>query len=378
MQASFWERDAMLAADFIVVGAGLIGLQTALELRQRRPQARIIVLERGALPAGASSRNAGFACFGSLSEILHDFDTIGETAALALIERRRRGLERLRRRLGDAAIGYEGLGGFELLFDAQLPVLQRLDEVNGKLRALFGQEVFAVDGAALQASSFGAQVKALVRNPLEGQLHSGRLMRALATLAAQQGIAIHSGVAVQALDESDGEVRVHAGELTFCAARVALCTNGFTRDLLPQAGIVPGRGQVLVTEPVRGLPWRGTYHFEQGFYYFRNVGERVLFGGGRHLDIEAETTAEMVPSAAIQNALERLLHETILPGRSFRIEQRWAGVMGFSADRKPQVCAVSERVVLGFGCNGMGVALSPEIAAETAALLLQATHPTIL
>jgi glycine/D-amino acid oxidase-like deaminating enzyme len=372
MQLSFWEHDAMLDADCIVIGGGIIGLQTALEWRARRPQDRIVVLERGLLPAGASSRNAGFACFGSLTEILSEFDAMGEAAALAVVARRWRGLGRLRQRLGDAAIGYENFGGFELLTDSHLAALQRLDEVNRKLRPLFKQDVFSVDAAGLAAGKFGPHVKALVKNPFEGQVHSGRLMRTLASLAAARGIEIHTGAQVTALEESAGEVQVQiAGEreLAFRAPRVAVCTNGITGALLNDSGIVPARGQVIVTEPVAGLPWRGAYHLDQGFYYFRNVGERVLLGGGRNLAFDTEATTDMALTDTIQAALERLLHDTILPGRTVRIEHRWSGVMGFAADKQPIVRQVSERIVLGFGCNGMGVALGADIAAETAALL---------
>ena len=123
MHTSFWEQDAMLDADLVVVGGGIIGLQTALEWRAARPRDRIVVLERGLLPAGASTRNAGFACFGSLTEILHDIDAMGADAAVALVERRWRGLHRLRERLGEEAMGYEGFGGYELLFAEQLPAL---------------------------------------------------------------------------------------------------------------------------------------------------------------------------------------------------------------------------------------------------------------
>lgn len=373
MQPSFWEHDAMLDADYIVIGGGIVGLQTALEWREFRPSDRVVVLERGVLPTGASSRNAGFACFGSLTEILHDVDAMGEDAALALVERRWRGLDQLRRRLNDDAIGYEALGGCELLFDAHLGALQRIDQVNDMLRPLFGCEVFSIDDAGLRTCGFGPTVSALIRNPLEGQLHSGRLMRALARLAAECGIEIHTGARVRTLEETGGEVHVGiAGErhLTFRAPRVAVCTNGITGELLPHVGIAPGRGQVLVTEPVTGLPWRGAYHLDEGFYYFRNVGKRVLLGGGRNLDFDNEATSEMVVSEAIQSALEQLLHDTILPGRKVRIAYRWAGVMGFAADRQPMVRRLSDRIVLGFGCNGMGVALSADVAAEIAALLM--------
>ncbi|HYD59561.1 MAG TPA: FAD-dependent oxidoreductase [Noviherbaspirillum sp.] len=370
MQPSFWEQDAMLDADFIVVGGGLLGLQTALELRARRPHASIRVLERGVLPCGASSRNAGFACFGSLTELLHDFDAMGEDAAVALVAQRWRGLQRLRARLGDAAIGYEALGGFELLFEADLPALQRLDHVNACLKPVFGREPFSVDAVALRRAAFGPRAHALVVNPLEGQLHSGLLMQALGRLAAQQDIRLHTGVAVEALEETGGGVRVHVSQgVAFSTSCVALCINGFSRDLLPDAGIVPARGQVLVTEPIPGLPWRGCYHLDRGYYYFRNVGERVLLGGARHLCMDQETTTELALTDTVQHALEALLHATVLPGRMVRIAQRWAGIMGFSADKQPIVRRVSERVVLGFCCNGMGVALGPEVATQTAQLL---------
>jgi gamma-glutamylputrescine oxidase len=376
MQLSFWEHDVMLDADFIVVGGGIIGLQTALELRDQRPQDRIVVLERGLLPSGASSRNAGFACFGSLTEILSDLDALGEDAVLTMVERRWRGLGRLRQRLGDEAIGYEEFGGFDLLFDAHLEALQRLDEVNHKLQPLFGSAVFSIDETALASSRFGPQAKALVKNPFEGQVHSGKLMRALAKLAAARGIEIHTGAQVDALEESGGEVQVRvraAGDrtLAFRAPRVAVCTNGITGELLCDTGIVPARGQILVTEPITGLPWRGTYHLEQGFYYFRNVDERVLLGGGRNLALDAEATTDMALTDTIQSALERLLNDTILPGRAVRIEHRWSGVMGFAADKQPIVRMLSDRVALGFGCNGMGVALGADIAAQTAGILLR-------
>jgi len=36
------------------------------------PNAKIIVIEKGMLPQGASTKNARFACFGTVSEILED------------------------------------------------------------------------------------------------------------------------------------------------------------------------------------------------------------------------------------------------------------------------------------------------------------------
>ena len=70
---SYWENKTWLSnIDFVVVGSGIVGLNCALELRTKHPKSKIVVLEKGLIPYGASSRNAGFACFGSLSEIIDD------------------------------------------------------------------------------------------------------------------------------------------------------------------------------------------------------------------------------------------------------------------------------------------------------------------
>ena len=79
MNLSYWEQKEWLAdIDFAIAGSGIVGLSTALFLKQRFPESNIILLEKGILPQGASTKNAGFACFGSLSEILQDLKTHSE------------------------------------------------------------------------------------------------------------------------------------------------------------------------------------------------------------------------------------------------------------------------------------------------------------
>lgn len=375
---SFWEHDAMQEADCIVVGAGLIGLLTALELRDARPHDRIMVLERGLLPCGASSRNAGFACFGSLTEILADIDAVGIDQTAALVARRWHGLARLRERVGDAAMEFENAGGFELLTESQLPALDEMGQVNEALRPVFGDEVFRHDEAGLAARGFGPQIHALVANRFESQIHSGKLMRSLALLAGARGIEIHTGATVEAVDDpADGAAQAcltvahgaHGEKTAFRAGKVALCTNALIGALAPQLGVEPARGQMVVTAPIPGLGWRGCHHFDEGFYYFRNVGNRILLGGGRNRDFQAEHTTAMALTDTVQGALQLMLQKVICPGRDVQIEQRWAGLMGFTVDKQPIVQKLSRNVAVGFGCNGMGVALGADIALRTAALL---------
>lgn len=373
---SFWERDALLDYDYIVVGGGIIGLSTAIELRTMFPTASVLVLERGLFSTGASTKNAGFACYGSLTEVLSDVARNNADATLAVMERRLRGLQLLRQRLGDDAIGYEERGGYELIFD-DTTCLQHIDEVNELLAPVFGSQYFSLRNDLIPAFGFSEQrVQALVCAPMEGQIHTGKMMKALAAYAVHRGVEIKTGADVLSVEQANDGVRIEvrhplAAEqtVTFRAQNAAVCANAWVSHLLPDVIVRPGRGQVLLTEPLPGLPFRGVFHFDEGFYYFRNVGERVLFGGGRNLAFGEEETHALATSSRIQDALETLLREVILPGRPFAVEMRWAGVMGFSETKLPIVQKVAENIVVGFGCNGMGVALGSSVGKETAEVL---------
>src|ERR1700722_11881165 len=107
---SIWEKESWFApADIVIAGSGLVGLWSAYYLKKKHPSLRITIIERGIVPTGASTRNAGFACFGSLTELLADIDQMGEDKMLELVSLRYRGLKKIRKTFRDAEIGYEQL-----------------------------------------------------------------------------------------------------------------------------------------------------------------------------------------------------------------------------------------------------------------------------
>ena len=61
--------------DYLIVGSGIVGLTCAIQLKAKDPEARVVIVEQGDRPSGASIKNAGFACFGSVSELLDDANT---------------------------------------------------------------------------------------------------------------------------------------------------------------------------------------------------------------------------------------------------------------------------------------------------------------
>jgi gamma-glutamylputrescine oxidase len=143
------------------------------------------------------------------------------------------------------------------------------------------------------------------------------------------------------------------------AGQVLLATNAFATELLPELSVTPGRGQVLVTEPLPKVQLPGTFHYDHGYAYFRQLPDhRILLGGGRNLDFAAEATTAPGLTAPVQQYLENLLREVVVPGRQPRIDYRWSGVMGFGPALAPIIDWVRPGVLAAVRCNGMGVALS--------------------
>jgi hypothetical protein len=68
------------------------------------------------------------------------------------------------------------------------------------------------------------------------------------------------------------------------------------------------------------LDIKGTFHLDRGYYYFRNIGNRILLGGGRNLNFDEENTTEFAQTEIVQNKLE-LLKEVILPNQDFKVAQ---------------------------------------------------------
>jgi gamma-glutamylputrescine oxidase len=371
---SIWERTQFhRKADLVVVGGGITGLFTALFHKRRFPSHHVLVLERGDFPSGASVKNAGFACFGSPSELLADIASEGEDVALERVEERWKGLLALRAELGDETIGFEASGGYEIFGhhdELYTRVADGFDGLNAALRPIFGTEPFHWDNAAVIHSGF-AGVKYAVSTTFEGGLDSGALMRTLLRKTQAEGVLVRTSAEVVELDEGPDIVELLLADRTrIRTAQVVLATNGYTSSILPKTGIRPARGQVLLTSPIPGLKLHGTFHFQEGYYYFRDYGGAVLLGGGRNLDPEGETTVEDGTTPLIQEALERLLSEVILPGVPFTIAHRWSGTMGFpTKGKEPLVERVSERVCVAAGLSGMGVAIGIRVAQRAARLV---------
>lgn len=374
-QLSYWEKNTFFSAiDVLIIGAGMVGLSAAVFLKRRSPNLNVVVLERGSLPIGASTRNAGFACFGSLTELIADLQHQTEDQVWSLVEKRWRGLQQLRELLGEEAMDFQQNGGYELFLEKDEAAFEQcaaaIAGYNRQLSSITGkQSVLTI--ADREIDKFGFKnVKHLILNRAEGQIDTGKMMRALLALAREMGVQVFNGIDVAQIDQESADVVVHtANGWTIRAAKMIVATNGFARQLLPDLEVRPARNQVLITAPVPGLKIKGCFHYEEGFFYFRNIHNRILLGGGRNLDLQGEETDQFGTTKQIQEHLTGMLHTVILPEQQTKIENWWSGILGVGEHKLPIIQKVHPNVVVAVRLGGMGIAIGNLVGQQAAEML---------
>ncbi len=370
MDLSYWEYKTWLSnIDFTIVGSGIVGLNCALSLRKKYPKAKILVLEKGVLPQGASTKNAGFACFGSISEILADLKKHTEDEVLALVQKRWEGVQILRGILGDRNIAFQCHGGHEVFLKDNGGLfgqcMDQIDQINSLLQPVFGSGPFKVSHNRF---GFKKVEASYISHMHEGQIDTGKMMANLLKLVYKGKITVLNAIAVTGFTENTGHVKVNTDRFEFNTGKLLFTTNGFASQLLNEK-VSAARAQVLITKPLKNLKIKGTFHLEEGYYYFRDIDQRILLGGGRNLDFQTEATTEFGQTAIIQNKLESLLNEVILPNTPYGIDRRWSGIMGTGPQKNPIVKQISNHVYCGVRLGGMGVAIGSSVGRQLAHLL---------
>ena len=135
--------------------------------------------------------------------------------------------------------------------------------------------------------------------------------------------------------------------------------------------INPGRGMVIITKPIKNLKLKGCFHYNRGYYYFRNFQNRVIFGGGRQLDLKNEQTMEFGINETIKNSLINDLDFIILPNTKYELDMEWSGIMAFGSTKEPIIKKIHKNTVMGVRLGGMGVALGSLVGKKVSDLLLE-------
>jgi gamma-glutamylputrescine oxidase len=318
--------------DVAIVGAGVTGCSCALTLAEGGLRVRVHEARRVA--SGASGRNGGFALRGGAMSYSEARERFGAERAKAFWRFTERSLDRMEALAADA---FRRVGSLRLADE------EELDAVRAEYESLREDGLDAEWLDELPGRLGGLFVGAIV-HPTDGSLQPARWVRRLAARAVEAGAEIVEESRVEALDELEAD-------------HVVIATDGYTAGLLPEidAAIHPVRGQVLATEPLEHALYPRPHYARHGFDYWQQTADnRLILGGRRDTSLETEFTNEEKITEPIQRELTALAGELL--GEEPRIEHRWPGIFGATADNRPLVGRVPghERVWVSAGYCGHG------------------------
>ena len=356
---SFWEHNGWCQGrDIVIIGAGFVGLSAALECRRRFPSASITIVELSPLCGGGSTKNAGFACFGSPSELLDDWRVLGPEKTVELVAARYEGLKELRKNFSDEEIGYEATGAIEMFTQGDEKLEAEVHEfvpvLNEALIGVFGGEPFSVGSEAPGVKG----ATSVITSPFEGILDTSKLYRSLLQRTLAAGIDIVNGCRIESIEADGDGYRLDFDYGYFEAKQVVIAANAFASDLLPELDVAPQPNRVLVTSEIPHLEFRGSCHYDRGYVYLRRLGNRMLIGGGRQWG-DGE-------SNEVENKLIEFLKTHI--AEDFEIEYNWIGHLGVGESRDPIVKTVKPGLHVGVRMGGMGVAIGSVIGRQLGGL----------
>ena len=371
---SFWEKKWFTNYEYVVIGAGIVGCFAALKIANEKKNAKVALIERGILPLGASTKNAGFACFGSITEIEKNRKEMSDDDLLSLLELRIKGLEKLRNNLGDKNISYSNCNGYELFFGID-KLDRRIHKINELLNPLIDKKVFSLRNKYIKRFGFAEEiVVGLTENKFEGSIDPGKMIFSLKKKLDSLGVDCYFSTEVESFEETSKKIYLKLKSsnqsIDIKTNKLVICTNAFAKKWFDMEDISPGRGFILLTNKIPDLKINGCFHYNGGYYYFRNIGNRLLLGGGREIDIKNETTYSFGINNRIRQKLIEDLKRFIVPNKDFHIKSEWSGIMGFGQNKLPLIKKFSENISLGVRLGGMGISIGSIVGEKTAELVL--------
>lgn len=356
-------------ADIVIVGAGFLGLSTALHLAESG--ARVLLLEAEQPGFGASGRNTGFVVpslrtsFGpaDVRDRLGDYgerltELVGRSGDIVFDLIRRLGIE----------CSAEQVGWMQ---PAHSAAMMRVLETRQRDWAERGRRVGILDAAETTRRSGITGYRGALLDPTGGQINPLAYARGLARAALAAGAVIHSQSRVTRLERSSSGwiVTTETGGRVE-ADRVLLTTNALVGRLHPAmaASIIPVRVHQIATERLpaefqkRILAGRSPLaDTRRHTFALRWSPDGRLVTGGMVLPGPASLARA---SRTFLGRLRRFLPEL----GPVRAEFVWNGVIAATLDQMPRFVALEPGLDGAIGCNGRGVALTTALGGAIAGL----------
>lgn len=359
--------------DVAIVGSGYTGLSAALTLLKNNRQA--VVLERGVVGYGASTRNGGQVGSGNQKFRVKTLIALrGRAKAEAMLREGVRMLDTIAELIGEEGIAchFTRCGRFRAAVRPEHYDAMARDMED--LRHIAGVESFMVPKAE-QLSEIGSDIffggSVL---PGDGSLHPGLYHAGLVQRVTSRGGAVCGNAGVTGIQSRAGGFKVTTARGEIQARNVIIATNGYTDGLVPELGrrIVPIGSGIIATAEIpkatydRLLPKNRVYgNTNRVFYYFRGApDERRIVWGGRVGRLASNTS----PRAFAHLAKDML---AVFPDlKDVPVTHAWDGTIGYTYDEVPHLGRAASGVHYALGYCGTGVSRATYFGHKIALQLL--------
>lgn len=359
--------------ELLIVGGGFTGLWAAMQAKERRPEADIIIIEQTCIADGASGRCGGFLS----SSITHgetnsEHQFPGEAGRLQELgtQNMKEYLETLERYNIDAR--YEQVGEMSVALDPESA--ERLHGVYQDAKS-DGEDVVFFDKDALrtQVNSPAFFAGLWQRGGQDGVIDPARLCWGLKDALLQLGVRIFEGTRLLDIEAvgKDG-MKASCANAVIHSDKILIATNAFRSNIgRIRRSIVPVWDYQLATEPlteeqIDKIAWPRTRHaladFNNMFHYFRlTTDNRITWGGGGSVRyyFNGGTDISLMDAPARYEQLAREFFEYFPQLEGVKFSHKWGGIIATSTRfcMVPGV-AYDGRVAWSVGYTGHGVGAS--------------------
>ncbi len=363
------ERPALSGSvdcDTVVIGAGLAGLTTALQLA--RAGQTVVVLEAKSVGFGASGRNGGFVSAGYSTGHDQIARRSGAQAADQLHLLSMEGVEFVRETIARLGIpGTDPVSGVTsvLRYDDGESLRAYADEA----RQSHGQDLRYLDTKAVRSVLKSERYFHAVRDPRAFHMHPLNYLRGIATEIERLGGTIHENTPALATELSGAAKQVRTSDGTVRGRTVVFSTGGYTGGLNArlQRAFLPIATYVMVSEEAPDLiasailtrDGIGDNRRAGDYYRLVDGGKRLLWGG--------RITTRAASTAGIVEELRREMTSTYPQLAGLKTELAWSGLMSYARHLMPQIGEMQPGVwhCTAFGGHGLNTtAIGGKVVAE--------------
>ena len=344
-------------ADVCVIGGGIAGCSTALELAERGY--KVVLLEGQRIGWGASGRSGGQAITGFASGQHKLVQQVGAQNARRMWDISLEGLQLIRDRVAKHNIECDLHWG---QMHVAIKPRQREDLLHEQREAeqtYDYRQLEFMERAQVEALLETKRYLAGLYDSGSGHLHPLNYTLGLGAAARAAGVTIHERSLVTNITHDQPAVVTTAGG-TVRAKFVVLCCNAYLNTLVPslRSRIMPVGTYIVATEPLgearmHRLMRKNIAVTDTNFvldYFRRSADHRLLFGGRvSYSGLDAFNTS---------NATRKRMLKVFPQLSDVRIEYAWGGYVDITMNRAPDFGRVAPHIYYLQGFSGHGIALT--------------------